>query len=81
MSFQMIPKAPTATLFADLSDRVQDWRKDNEEGLMGFAFHPNYKTVTDISMSTTVRRLNLACRSFPDSKCQQTDPNRADVWQ
>jgi glucose/arabinose dehydrogenase len=33
-----------AKLFLDISDRVQDFRKDNEEGLLGLAMHPDYKT-------------------------------------
>lgn len=36
------PKAQQASLFLNISDRVQDWKKDNEEGLLGFAFHPQY---------------------------------------
>ncbi len=66
-----------ATLFADLSDRVQDWRKDNEEGLMGFAFHPDYKTNGQFYVyysSSTEPRMSIVSR-FNVSK---TDPNRAD---
>ena len=39
--------SPTATRindFLDLSDRVADYRKGNEEGLLGLALHPQFKT-------------------------------------
>ena len=36
--------AKQATVFMDIRDRVQDWRKDNEEGLLGLALHPDYKS-------------------------------------
>ncbi len=36
------PAATEAKLFADLRDRVHHFKIDDEEGLLGFAFHPNY---------------------------------------
>ena len=33
-----------AKLFLDIRDKVHNWNKDNEEGLLGMAFHPEYKT-------------------------------------
>lgn len=38
------PAAKKAKLYADLRDRVHHFKKDDEEGLLGFAFHPNYKS-------------------------------------
>lgn len=76
--FSNDPKAQLATLFADLSDRVQDWRKDNEEGLMGFAFHPDYKNNGQFYVyysSSTEPRMSIVSRF----KVSATDPNRADV--
>jgi len=37
------PEAKLATVFLDIREKVQDWKKDNEEGLLGLAFHPDYK--------------------------------------
>lgn len=72
------PKCQMATLFADLSDRVQDWRKDNEEGLMGLTFHPDYKNNGQFYVyysSSTEPRMSIVSRF----KVSATDPNRADV--
>jgi glucose/arabinose dehydrogenase len=33
-----------AKVFLDIRDRVQDFRKDAEEGLLGLAFHPQYRS-------------------------------------
>lgn len=71
------PTVPMATLFADLSDRVQDWRKDNEEGLMGLAFHPDYKANGHFYVyysSSTEPRMSIVSRFSVSA----TDPNRAD---
>ena len=37
------PDVKLATTFLDLTPKVHDWTKDNEEGLLGLAFHPAYK--------------------------------------
>ncbi len=42
--FENSPSAKRAQLFLDITKRVHDWRIDNEEGLLGLAFHPSYKT-------------------------------------
>ena len=31
-----------ATFFLDLREQVADWKKNNEEGFLGLAFHPDY---------------------------------------
>lgn len=41
--FPSDPQAKLAKLFLDIREQVQDWKKDNEEGLLGLAFHPDYK--------------------------------------
>ena len=40
--FDNDPQATLATRFLDIRDRVHDWRKDNETGLLGLAFHPKF---------------------------------------
>ena len=37
------PAAKKAKLFADFRKRTHQFKVDDEEGLLGFAFHPNYK--------------------------------------
>ena len=66
-----------ATLFLDISDRVQDFRKDNEEGLLGLAMHPDYKTNGQFYVyysSSIEPRMSIVSR-FNVSK---DDPNKAD---
>ncbi len=41
--FRNDPEVTEAKIFLDIRDKVDDWKKDNEEGLLGLAFHPNYK--------------------------------------
>lgn len=41
--FDNNPDATLATMFLDLRDKVHDWEKDDEEGLLGLAFHPQYQ--------------------------------------
>jgi len=42
--FPNSPDAELAQVYLDITDRVQDFRKDAEEGLLGLAFHPNYRS-------------------------------------
>ncbi|MEQ9407894.1 MAG: PQQ-dependent sugar dehydrogenase [Fuerstiella sp.] len=37
------PAATQAKQFLDIRPQVQNWKSDNEEGLLGLAFHPEYK--------------------------------------
>lgn len=36
-------KAAEAKIFLDIRDQVADWKKGNEEGFLGLAFHPEYQ--------------------------------------
>jgi glucose/arabinose dehydrogenase len=42
-TFENDPAVTQAKMFLDIRPRVHDWRKDNEEGLLGLALHPDYK--------------------------------------
>ncbi len=67
-----------AKLFLDLRSKVQDWAKDNEEGLLGMALHPNYKENGEVYLyysSSREPRTSIVSR-FRTSK---DDPNRADA--
>jgi glucose/arabinose dehydrogenase len=71
------PKATQATLFMDIRNRVHDWRKDNEEGLLGFAFHPDYSRNGQFFVyysSASEPRMSIVSRF----NVSATDPNRAD---
>jgi glucose/arabinose dehydrogenase len=76
-AFESTSSAENAKLFLDITDRVQDWRQDNEEGLLGFAFHPEYKTNGQLFVYYTAaspRHLSVVSR-FTVS---ENDPNKAD---
>ena len=71
------PQAKQAKLFLDIRDRVHDWKKDNEEGLLGLALHPNYKTNGWFYVyysSAAEPRVSIVSRFHVSAK----DPNRAD---
>ena len=40
--FENDPEVKSSKMFLDLRDSVHDWEKDDEEGLLGLAFHPKY---------------------------------------
>ncbi|MEQ8638288.1 PQQ-dependent sugar dehydrogenase [Gimesia maris] len=71
-------KSPEKTkLFLDLRDKVAPWKKNNEEGLLGLAFHPDYKQNGQFfvyySAEGTPRKSKVS--RFTVSK---DDPNKAD---
>ncbi len=64
-------------LFLDLTDKVQDWAKDNEEGLLGLAMHPQYKKNGQFYVyysSAKEPRTSIVSRFH----VSRDDPNRAD---
>ena len=64
-------------LFLDITDKVQDWAKDNEEGLLGLAMHPAYKNNGQFYVyysSAAEPRTSIVSRF----KVSKDDPNRAD---
>ena len=67
----------TATTFLDIEDIVHYRERQNEEGLLGLAFHPDYKsnghffvyyTSTDEQKTSVISRFTVS----------QNDPNKAD---
>ena len=42
-AFVADPDARQTKLFLDISQRVRQWKKENEEGMLGLCFHPRYK--------------------------------------
>ena len=72
--FDNDPAATAASVFLDIRDRVRD--QNNEEGLLGLAFHPNY---TDnglffVSYTASSPRRSVLARYRVDA----ADPDRAD---
>jgi glucose/arabinose dehydrogenase len=65
------------TLFLDLTRRVRYYDKENEEGLLGMAFHPRFKQNGEFFVFYTDSkvRLNNVVSRF---RLSQSDPNRAD---
>jgi quinoprotein glucose dehydrogenase len=70
-------QAAQSQVFLDISSRVVYKDKENEEGLLGFCFHPKYKqngqffiyyTTTDAPHTSVVSRFRVS----------KDDPNRAD---
>ncbi len=65
------------TVFLDIESRVEYKDKENEEGLLGLAFHPDYKkngeffiyyTTTDTPQTSVISRFRIS----------KDDPNKAD---
>lgn len=67
-----------ATVFLDIRDRVQDWRKDSEEGLLGLAFHPDFSSngqfYVSYSSSAELRTSVISRFSVSADNPQQADP-------
>jgi glucose/arabinose dehydrogenase len=75
--FDNKPDATSAALFLDVRDRVHYQDNQNEEGLLGFTFHPQFKengefflyyTTQDAAHTSVISRF----------KVSKDDPNRAD---
>ena len=71
------------TLFLDITDRVQDWHDDDEEGLLGLAFHPKFEANGQLFVyysSKKEPRTSIVSR-FEVSKVDPTkaDPNSEQV--
>jgi glucose/arabinose dehydrogenase len=69
--------ATQTKIFLDLSKRVRYYDKENEEGLLGMAFHPKFKQNGEffVFYTDSKTRLNNIVSRFRVSK---SDPDRAD---
>jgi glucose/arabinose dehydrogenase len=75
--FKADPDVKQAKMLLDLRDKVHNFAKDNEEGLLGFALHPKFKENGQLFVyynAADEPRVAYLSR-FRMSK---TDPNRAD---
>lgn len=71
------PAAKRAAVFVDLRARTHQFSEDDEEGVLGFAFHPNYKTNGQFFLyyNTESGDRKIYLSRFTVSK---DDPNKAD---
>ena len=79
----VIPKgeAKKASLFLDLRPQTAPWGKANEEGLLGLAFHPNFKENGEFFLCYSVKpEEDPAVRREHVSRFRvsKDDPNKAD---
>ncbi len=75
--FENDPNVKSSTVFADFSDRVHYFDKQNEEGLLGFAFHPNYKKNGEFFLYYTSEK-EPQTSIISRFKVSKEDPNKAD---
>jgi len=71
------PAAKKATVYADIRERTHQFNKDDEEGVLGFAFHPNYKSNGQffVYYNTESGDRKIYLSRFTVSK---NDPNKAE---
>jgi glucose/arabinose dehydrogenase len=72
------PKATKSQVFLDIQDRCVYDDKQNEEGLLGLAFHPNFKKNGEFFVYYTVRKPKLT-NVLSRFKVSKDDPNKADL--
>ena len=72
--------AKEASIFLDLRDRVELEDRQNEEGLLGLAFHPKFKENGQFFVNYTASRKNQPLRKSIVSRFTvlPNDPNRGD---
>jgi glucose/arabinose dehydrogenase len=70
-------EAARTRIFLDLQDRVVYDDNQNEEGFLGLAFHPKYKTNGEFFVFYTTRRTPLT-NVLSRFRVRRDDPNRAD---
>ena len=71
------PNAAKTKVFLDIEDRVFYADKENEQGLLGVAFHPEYKTNGELFVFYTLKKdktVNVISRF----RVSEDDPDKAD---
>jgi glucose/arabinose dehydrogenase len=76
-TFPNDPKTVKTQIFLDLRDRVKYTDMENEEGFLGLAFHPNYKTNGEFFVFYTTKKAKLT-NIVSRFRVSKTDPNKAD---
>ena len=74
--FDNDPEVDSSKLFLDISEKVEDWKKANEVGLLGLAFSPNYKDDGEFYVYYSLKNKNQSVISRFHTT--EDDPNKAD---
>lgn len=75
--FENSDSATKTSVFLDITDRVRYLDKQNEEGLLGLAFHPKFKTNGEFFVFYTDVKAKMA-NVVSRFRVSKTDPNKAD---
>lgn len=77
------PNAKTAKLFADFRKQTHQFKIDDEEGLLGFAFHPDYKNNGQFFLyyntESAAQTIYLSRFKVSKSDADKADPNSEEV--
>ena len=76
-AFANDPKATKTKVFLDIQDRVFYDDKENEQGLLGLAFHPNYKKNGEFFVFYTLKKPKLT-NVVSRFRVSKDDPDKAD---
>jgi len=76
-AFRNDDAATNTTVFLDITPRVRYTEKENEEGLLGLAFHPKFKTNGEFFVFYTDSKAKLT-NIVSRFRVNKFDPNRAD---
>jgi quinoprotein glucose dehydrogenase len=72
------PSVEDPEVFMDISDRVVFENKQNEKGLLGMAFHPNYKENGEFFVYYTPTDTKAHATAISRFRVSKDDPNKAD---
>jgi glucose/arabinose dehydrogenase len=77
-SFPNDNAATETSIFLDITSRVRYTEKENEEGLIGLAFHPQFKTSGEFFVSYTDTHTQPPVNVVSRFRVSRSDPNRGD---